>query len=69
LETHHPDYPKWKQNYANSSSDFDFDTFIFMRASTWPDEIRRKGNPYDHPLWHYIDYPLEPPDFPDKPSP
>jgi hypothetical protein len=69
LLKHHPDYPKWKDNYTMSGSDFDFDTFIFMRASTWPDEIRRKGNPYDHPEWHYIDYPLEPPAFPDKPSP
>ena len=42
---------------------------VFMRASTWPDEIRRRGNPYDHPNWHFVDYPLEPPTFPDKPSP
>ena len=69
LLKHHPDYPKWKDNYTMSGSDFDFDTFIFMRASTWPDEIRRRGNPYDHPEWHYVDYPLEPPDFPEKPSP
>jgi hypothetical protein len=27
------------------------------------------GNPYDHPAWHFIDYPLELPDFPDKSSP
>jgi hypothetical protein len=66
---HHPDCQKWKEAYAASLSDFDFDTFVFMRASTWPDEIRRKGNPYDHPLWHFIDYSLEPPTFPDKPSP
>jgi hypothetical protein len=66
---HHPDYESWKANYLASSSDFDFDTFIFMRASVWPDEIRRRGSPYDHPEWHYIDYPLEPPTFPEKPSP
>jgi|ERR1019366_7099554 hypothetical protein len=35
LLKHHPDYPKWKDNYTMSGSDFDFDTFIFMRASTW----------------------------------
>lgn len=50
-------------------TNFDLDTYIFMRASTWPDEIRRRGNPYDHPQWHYVDYPLEPPAFPDKPRP
>jgi hypothetical protein len=66
---HHPDFARWQETYAASESDFDFGTFIFIRASTWPDEIRRKGNPYDHPAWHFIDYPLEAPDFPDKPSP
>ena len=28
------------------------------------DEIRRTGNRYDHPTWHYINYPLSPPNFP-----
>jgi S1/P1 nuclease len=69
LLKHHPNYEQWKGVYLASNSDFDFDTFIFMRASIWPDEIRRRGNPYDHPEWHYIDYPLEPPTFPVKPSP
>ena len=35
----------------------------------WPDEIRRRGNPYDHPKWHYVDYPLKPPKFPVEPGP
>ncbi|HEV2693387.1 MAG TPA: S1/P1 nuclease, partial [Verrucomicrobiae bacterium] len=37
-------------------------------SSTWPDEIRRKGNKYDHPDWHFIDYPLRPPSFPIEPD-
>jgi hypothetical protein len=69
LLKHHPNYEQWKAIYIASNSDFDFDTFIFMRASIWPDEIRRRGNPYDHPEWHYIDYPLESPMFLVKPSP
>jgi hypothetical protein len=69
LLKHHPDYESWKQAWQMNIPDFDLDTYIFMRASTWPDEIRRRGSPYDHPEWHYIDYPLEPPAFPDKPSP
>jgi hypothetical protein len=69
LLKHHPAYATWKKRYPTNESGLDLDTFIFMRASTWPDEIRRRGNPYDHPEWHYIDYPLEPPAFPDKPSP
>jgi hypothetical protein len=37
----HPDYQKWEESYAKAASEIDHDTFIFMRASTWPDEIRR----------------------------
>jgi hypothetical protein len=40
-----------------------------MRSSTWPDEIRRAGNKYDHPNWHFIDYPLRPPGFAFEPGP
>jgi hypothetical protein len=38
------------------------------RETSWG-EIRRRDNPYDHPEWHYVDHPLEPPTFPDKRSP
>jgi len=69
LLTHHPDYSKWTNKFSAELAPIDLETFVFMRASTWPDEIRRRGNEYDHPEWHYIDYPLEPPLFPDKPSP
>jgi hypothetical protein len=67
LLTHHPDYAKWA---ASCPTNFpaDLPTFIFMRASTWPDEIRRRGNPHDHTYWHFINLPLIPPHFPDRPS-
>jgi hypothetical protein len=59
----HPDYSKWQKSFTTSSNSMDMELYVFMRASTWPDEIRRRENPYDHPHWHYIDYPLRPPDF------
>jgi len=59
----HPDYQKWTNSFAGDSAGMDLDTYVFMRASTWPDEIRRKHNDYDHPQWHYIDYPLRPKKF------
>ena len=59
----HPDYEKWEKSFASESATLDLPTFIFMRLSTWPDEIRRRGNPYDHPQWHYVDYPLKPKEF------
>jgi hypothetical protein len=65
----HPDYEKWKASFTGDSAGVDLDTFIFMRASTWPDEIHHRGNPYDHPEWHFVDYPLKPLSFPVEPGP
>ena len=65
----HPDYSKWKSSFSGSSASLDLPTYIFMKASTWPDEIRRRGNKYDHPHWHYVDYPLKPLSFPMEPEP
>ncbi len=59
----HPDYHKWTNAYSGESAGMDLDTFVFLRSSTWPDDIRRKHNDYDHPQWHYIDYPLRPTKF------
>jgi hypothetical protein len=64
----HPDFAKWKKAY-HPNANFDLPAYIFMRSSTWPDEIRRSGNEYDHPNWHFIDYPLRPPTFPLDPDP
>ncbi len=64
----HPDFEKWKKSYQPNAN-FDLSAYVFMRASTWPDEIRRHGNQYDHPNWHFIDYPLRPSSFPLEPGP
>jgi hypothetical protein len=37
----HPDYEKWKDSFASESANLDLPTFIFIRSSTWADEIRR----------------------------
>src|SRR4051812_2123218 len=50
----HPDYQKWEQSFQGDLAKLNLATYIFMRSSTWPDEIRRHGNKYDHPHWHYI---------------
>ena len=63
----HPDYQKWSAAY-HPNANFDQFAYIFMRSSTWPDEIRRSGNKYDHPNWHFIDYPLRPPNFAFEPD-
>jgi hypothetical protein len=59
----HPQYERWKASSA-SGGGVDPNLELFMRASTWPDEIRRGESDYNHPKWHYIDYPLKPTKFP-----
>jgi hypothetical protein len=59
----HPDYERWRKAYEGEAKSLDLDMYVFMKASTWPDEIRRKGSEHDHPKWHYIDYPLRAPRF------
>lgn len=64
-----PDYGKWKETAPKDAPDFDFGRYVFMQAARWPDDIRKSNSPYDHPVWHYVDYPLMPPDFPLEPPP
>ena len=60
----HPDFPKWQATKPTDEPNLDFGRYLFMRASNWPDEIRKSGSVYDHPVWHYIDYPLQMPACP-----
>lgn len=70
----HPDYAKWVATHSKEKfADLSLSEYVFLRASKWPDEIRRaKGQgsrSYDHPHWHYVDYPLKPTKFPLEPGP
>jgi hypothetical protein len=58
----HPDFKKWQSIY-HPNTNMDLATYVFMRSSTWPDEIRRTESLYDHPNWHFVDYPLRAPNF------
>ena len=59
----HPNIEKWKEKSVGDPPALAA-MYTFAKASTWPDEIRRGNSPYDHPGWHYVDYPLEPPNYP-----
>ncbi len=59
----HPKYDKWQEKSVNDPP-ADAAMYTFAKASTWPDELRKSGSPYEHDAWHYIDYPLTPPDYP-----
>src|ERR1700761_5626216 len=58
----HPEFEKWEKAYHPNPT-LDLPATVFMRCATWPDEIRGGGSIYDHPMWHFIDYPLRPPNF------
>lgn len=58
----HPMYGAWAGNYK-ASWKMSKAMYVFVMASTWPDAIRRTGDPHDHPNWHFVDYRLEPPKF------
>ena len=54
----HPAYKKkWKAAYGSHKKLLPLGKFLMMRASTWPDEIKKKGNlnfTYNRKEWHYI---------------
>jgi hypothetical protein len=37
----------------------DHDIVLFMYAARWPDDVRDEPQ-YDHPTWHYINFPIVP---------
>lgn len=62
----HPDFEKrWAKQLDKVDPDLR-DQALFMWAARWPDDIR--GTKYDHPPWHYIDFPYKPPGQPDTVS-
>ena len=66
----HTKYATWKKTYPEAGiPELTLEKFIAMLASLYPDDIRNHDNPETFPEWHYIDYPLIPPDFPMKPAP
>jgi hypothetical protein len=64
----HPQYRQWEDSFRGEAGNPEFGLQIFMRASTWPDEIRHAESKYGHPKWHFINYPLKPSRFPFVPD-
>lgn len=59
----HRDFASWNRDYQRLNVSIDLGEYLFMRASVWPDDIRRSGSSYDHPTWHYTNFPVTPPAF------
>jgi hypothetical protein len=48
---------------ARKPDGFTEDEWTFMRAACWADWVRsHHREQFDHPAWHYINYPIVPPD-------
>jgi hypothetical protein len=53
----HPAYQtRWLPMIAERGM-ADHDIMLFMYAARWPDDLRDDPQ-YDHPTWHYINYPV-----------
>ena len=52
--THSISYASWMRQMPAGYPDRDL--YAFMRAATWPDDIRRSSA--DRPAWHYVDLPI-----------
>jgi S1/P1 Nuclease len=65
----HPFFNQWKREFPGGRANMDFGMYLFTRASVWPDEISGSGSPFEHPTWHFINYPLRPPRFEMEPGP
>jgi hypothetical protein len=56
----HPHYEEYL--IARKPDGFTEDEWAFMRAATWADWVRsHHKEQFDHPTWHYINYPVVPP--------
>jgi hypothetical protein len=53
----HPHYEEYL--LAGRPEGFSEDEWAFMRAATWADWVRGR-RAFDHPTWHYINYPIVP---------
>lgn len=58
----HPDYqPRWAAKLNDPALNADEQSeYLFMLAARWPDDVRSKTNPYDHPTWHYVNFVYNP---------
>ena len=53
----HPDYPKWQAQMQSEGITSDqAEMYLFAVAARWADDTR--GSSFDHPAWHYINFPV-----------
>jgi S1/P1 Nuclease len=65
----HPQFQSWQNDFPENVPNLDQGLYVAMAASLSPDQIRNHNDPSTFPNWHFVDYPLIPPSFPDRGSP
>ena len=65
----HPQFQSWLNRFPDNVPNLDQGLYVAMAASLWPDQIRNHNDPSTFPNWHFVDYPLIAPSFPDRGSP
>jgi S1/P1 Nuclease len=65
----HPQFQSWRDDFPENVPNLDQGLYVAMAASLWPDQIRNHDDPSTFPNWHFVDYPLIAPSFPDRGSP
>lgn len=64
----HPEYPKWQEQIqAQGLPPDSAEMYLFALAARWADDTR--GSDFDHPVWHYINFPVVSKTDADKLSP
>lgn len=55
----HPDYPRWQAQITEAQlANENAELYLFEMAARWADDVRQTS--YDHPAWHYINFPVVP---------
>jgi len=60
----HPQFNSLWKSQLEAVAQEDRDQLLFMLAARWPDDIRGRNSPFDHPKHHFIDQPFIPPGEP-----
>ena len=65
----HPRFQSWQNSFPASVPNLDPGLYVARAASLWPDQIPNNNDPSTFLNWHFVDYPLIAPLFPDRGSP
>lgn len=60
LMASHPQAARFEAELAGLESEAERAQTLFMHMARWADDVRGQSA-YDHPKWHYVNFPYPPP--------